>query len=132
MRGRQEHRVKSWMHLFQPVAAGRKFHDIRIMDRGFQVGDIIVLCEFNRRTGEFTGRELACEITYITSNELQPTHTACALSPQALQPNYGVLSIIPVGGMIIPIGDVYVQALMDPANEPFPDRDFQARQRSHV
>lgn len=103
MRGRQEHRVKSWMHLFQPVAAGQKFHDVRIMDRDYQVGDIIVLQEYNRQTCAYTGRELPCEITYITSNEFIPSHTACALSPQALSPHYGVLSIRPTRHVYEPL-----------------------------
>lgn len=85
----QVHHVKSWIHLFQEFIRGNKTHDIRILDRDYQVGDIIVLHEYDKQLEKYTGRTASSDITYITSTE----HTACAFSPQALNHNFGILSI---------------------------------------
>lgn len=85
------HRVKSWVHLFQAFVRGEKMHDLRILDRDYQVGDILVLCEYDKQQEEYTGREAEAEITYITSAK----HVACAFSPFALKDKFGILSIKP-------------------------------------
>lgn len=83
------HRVKSWCHLFAAFNAGVKTHDLRVMDRNYQVGDTIILCEYDKQCERYTGREAVGEITYITS----PEHVACAFSPSALKDGYAILSI---------------------------------------
>jgi hypothetical protein len=88
-RAPQTHHVKSWVHLFQAFRRGEKTHDIRVMDRDYQVGDTIVLKEYDKFTERYTGRSARAEITYITSAE----HVACAFSPTVLDPKFAVLSI---------------------------------------
>lgn len=75
--------------MFEPIARGQKTHDVRVMDRDYQIGDICLLREYEPTTKEYTGRSVYVRITYITSNK----HTPCAFSPFALHPASAVLSI---------------------------------------
>lgn len=84
-----EHCVKSWVHLFQAFKRGEKTHDLRIMDRNYQVGDTIVLCEYDKQNEKYTGRVERAKVTYITS----ANHVACAFSPSCLHPEYAILSL---------------------------------------
>jgi Domain of unknown function (DUF3850) len=83
------HYVKSWCHLYGPFARGEKTHDLRIMDRDYQVGDYIVLQEYDKQTETYLGRSTKAEITYITSDQ----HVACAFSPTALRSDHAILSL---------------------------------------
>jgi hypothetical protein len=94
MRMRTAHSVKSWTHLFAAFKSGVKTHDMRVMDRDYQVGDILVLNEYDKQSEAYTGRREMAEITYITSRD----HTPCAFSPANLARNYAILSIRPYHG----------------------------------
>jgi hypothetical protein len=84
-----EHNVKSWPAFYNAILAGDKKHEVRrIDDREFQVGDLLLLQEFDPTTNRYTGREQTVEITYITSASLP-----CALSENALHPDFAILSI---------------------------------------
>ncbi len=89
MSGRPQHDLKSWVGLFQPILDGVKTHDLRVMDRDFEVGDLCRLREYEPVTKEYTGRSVLVRITYITSAK----HGHCAFSPFALHPGMGILSI---------------------------------------
>lgn len=84
-----EHHVKSWTHLYAAFVRGVKTHDMRIMDRPYEVGDVLVLHEYDKQAEKYTGRVARAKITYITSRD----HTPCAFSPSALHPEYGILSL---------------------------------------
>ena len=84
-----KHELKSWVGLFEPLFNGTKTHDLRVMDRDYQVGDICYIREYNPTTKEYTGRTMFYEITYITSNN----HSPCAFSPYALHEAMAVLSV---------------------------------------
>lgn len=84
-----DYEVKSWPWLFGPMCAGQKTHDMRDKrDRDYKVGDRMLLREFDPRTGQYTGREAAAMITYITDNV-----TPCAMSSGALDNNFCILSV---------------------------------------
>lgn len=84
-----KYRLKSWPEFFDKIIEGRKTHDIRRCDdRHFEVGDLLVLQEFDNQAKIYTGREVEVEVTYITSD----SHP-CALSPMALTRNFCILSI---------------------------------------
>ena len=83
------HRLKSWIGLFEPIMNGHKTHDVRVMDRDFQIGDICELQEYDPMLKYYTGRTVTVEITYITSSK----HQECAFSPFALHPASAILSI---------------------------------------
>ena len=57
------HFLKIAPKYFSEVYTGRKMFEVRDNDRGFQVGDIVVLCEGEK--GTFSKRTLPTRITYI-------------------------------------------------------------------
>ncbi len=83
------HDLKSWVGLFEPIFEGRKTHELRVLDRDYEVGDQLLLREFDPIAKAYTGRKTIVEVTYITSSK----HSACAFSPFALHDAMGVLSI---------------------------------------
>jgi hypothetical protein len=86
---RPAHRLKCWPEFFESIRRGEKTHDLRRADdRNFEVGDQMLLQEFDPSTKSYSGRRIVVEITYITSAN-QP----CALSGEALALNYCILSI---------------------------------------
>lgn len=82
------HKVKSWAHFFDAIEAGDKTHDLRKDDRGYQVGDTLILQRYDNINGIYTGEELPVEVTYITSKAVP-----CAFSSAVLPPDYAILSI---------------------------------------
>lgn len=84
-----KHVLKSWVGLFEPISKGLKTHELRVLDRDYQVGDVCLLLEYEPTTKKYTGRWARVEITYITSDK----HNPCAFSPYALHSAMGVLSI---------------------------------------
>lgn len=82
------HRVKSWPWFFEPMVNRVKKHDMRTTDRDYKVGDVLLLQEFDPRTGHYTGREHSMTITYITSRD-----TPCALSSNGLAQDHVILSV---------------------------------------
>jgi hypothetical protein len=65
------HDLKTWPAPFSQVLNGRKTFEIRKDDRGFKVGDVLRLREWQPREdhpdgGWYTGRECWREVTYMT------------------------------------------------------------------
>jgi len=61
------HELKLIQPYFNEVRNGTKTFEIRKNDRDFQVGDIVILKEYNAdwTIGEKTGNEIEVRITYI-------------------------------------------------------------------
>lgn len=85
------HTLKSWSKFFRPIYAGTRTHELRRNDRNFQVGDTIVLCEFDELSNSYSGAKCTVTVTSITSFE-EP----CAVSGEALDPAFCILSIVVV------------------------------------
>jgi hypothetical protein len=83
-----EHTVKSWTSFFQAIKAGDKKHDLRKDDRNFQLGDVLILQEYDPFKGEYSGEECRVKITYITGRA-----TPCAFSSAVLDRDYVILSL---------------------------------------
>lgn len=75
------HKLKIWPVFFIAVINGKKLFEIRKMDRDYQVGDEILLQEFNHHESRLTGRECLVRISYIYK------------SNDYLKEGYGVLAI---------------------------------------
>ena len=60
-----EHELKIAPRYFIPVHSGRKPFEVRRDDRGFAVGDTILLREFVHYSNQYTGRKTRKRITYI-------------------------------------------------------------------
>lgn len=60
------HELKILPEYFRPQLEGKKNFEIRKNDRDYQVGDTLVLKEYDPKTDKFTGINMLAEVTYIT------------------------------------------------------------------
>lgn len=60
------HELKILPEFIQPQIEGKKNFEIRKNDRNYQVGDTLVLKEYDPKTNNFTGINMLAEVTYIT------------------------------------------------------------------
>lgn len=67
------HQLKTWPEPFEAVKRGDKRYEIRVDDRGFSVGDVLHLREWDPAPGVsqlvptgYTGREVTARVTYMT------------------------------------------------------------------
>lgn len=61
---RKVHELKVWPEYFQAIIDNKKKFELRKNDRGFQVGDTLVLKEFEPGGSKFSGREAEVKVTY--------------------------------------------------------------------
>lgn len=59
------HELKTWPEFYQALLEGRKRHEVRVDDRGFQVGDRLRLIEWDPELETPTGRVMDCNVTYL-------------------------------------------------------------------
>lgn len=55
---------KLWKEYWDFFESGKKKYDVRLNDFEVNEGDILVLQECDKETGEYTGRELQRKVTY--------------------------------------------------------------------
>lgn len=60
------HELKTWPEPFQSIEDGRKTHEVRLDDRGFCVGDVLHLREYDPGVQRYTGREAFRVVSYLT------------------------------------------------------------------
>jgi hypothetical protein len=83
-RGPITHALKSWPMFFEDLVAGAKTFEIRDDDRPFQVGDLLLLQEWNPKTKTYTGRQTQRTITHI----MRPSRAT-----RGLETGYCILSL---------------------------------------
>jgi hypothetical protein len=59
------HRLKTWPPYFIKVESGEKTFEVRLNDRGYKVGDTLILEEWDRIQEHYTGRTLTRTVTYV-------------------------------------------------------------------
>ena len=59
------HELKSWPDQFQAMWTGRKRAEFRRDDRGYAVGDLLDLREWEPSTGRYTGFRLTARVTHL-------------------------------------------------------------------
>ena len=62
---RKTHYLKTWPEFFQAMKSGKKTFELRKNDRDYEVGDTLVLQEYEPIEGCYTGFELKREVTYL-------------------------------------------------------------------
>jgi hypothetical protein len=60
---------KTWPEFFQKVLSGEKTFEMRLADFACNVGDTLVLREWDPKTGKYTGRTLEKKITYVLNTK---------------------------------------------------------------
>lgn len=65
------HRLKAWPEFFEPLRTEEKTFEIRKNDRGYKVGDVLIISEFDPSKPDpemaYTGRTVTRLVTYVTS-----------------------------------------------------------------
>lgn len=56
---------KIWPEFFEKILEGDKTFELRLADFECNLGDILVLKEWNSETKEYTGRSLEKKVTYV-------------------------------------------------------------------
>ncbi len=76
------HELKTWPDYFFRVFAGQKKFEVRKNDRDFQIGDTLLLKEYDPVKDEYTGREALREVSYILhgTGEFGIEHGYCVMS----------------------------------------------------
>jgi len=59
------HELKTWPEPFDAIWNGKKTFEVRKNDRGFEVGDVVVLREYTPSTGVYSGRQVSAKIGYV-------------------------------------------------------------------
>ena len=67
---------KAWPELFEDVLSGKKKFDLRVADFDVQVGDILLMKEWDPETKQYTGREVKKEVGYILKTKELKFNTA--------------------------------------------------------
>jgi ASC-1-like (ASCH) protein len=64
-----QHDLKVWPEYFAALIDGRKTFEARKNDRGFKVGDTLLLREYAPGPDEYTGRSMVKTITHMVSGD---------------------------------------------------------------
>ena len=59
------HDLKLWSEYFKDVANGNKTFEVRKNDRGYKVGDTLILKEYCPTSKAYTGKELSRKVSYV-------------------------------------------------------------------
>lgn len=85
------HVLKTWPKFFDYAGEEKRF-EIRKNDRGFAVGDILVLLEYDPKSNRFTGREKSVVVEYIL-----PESPDDDCSSFGIVPGFCIMSIKSIG-----------------------------------
>lgn len=84
-----EHDLKCWPEFFVALANDKKTFELRKNDRDFQVGDFMLLREWDPRTQKYSGREELRRIIYMLEHR---PGAGCA-ADFGLKEGYAILGI---------------------------------------
>lgn len=87
------HELKTTQPHFDDVRTGVKKVDIRMDDRGFRVGDMLVLREYDASDGTYSGRVIKAKIVHILAGFKGLAPGYVALSIQLQQPEFAKVEL---------------------------------------
>lgn len=61
----RKHELKTWTEYYQAICSGEKTFELRLNDRDFKKGDILILQEFDPFKNELTDRWIEKQVSYI-------------------------------------------------------------------
>jgi Domain of unknown function (DUF3850) len=73
------HDLKTWPSSFQSIMDRKKRFDIRINDRGFGPGDVLLLQEWDPDAGKYTGRTIMMRVTYMVQGQYGLPDNLCVM-----------------------------------------------------
>ena len=56
---------KTWPDFFEKILSGQKTYDVRVSDFKCNPGDVLVLKEWDPKTKQYTGREIAKKVGFV-------------------------------------------------------------------
>lgn len=59
------HELKVWPQFFRPLVTGERTFELRLDDRGYQAGDVLVLREWDPTTKRFPGYSVARRVIHV-------------------------------------------------------------------
>jgi hypothetical protein len=80
------HSLKCWPQYFFPMVMGEKRCEVRLDDRGFDMGDDLILREWRPDTQDYTGHEIKVWVSHILRAGDVP----------GIQPGYVVMTVLRV------------------------------------
>lgn len=63
------HELKCIEPHFSDVENGNKKFEIRLKDRNFAVGDVLILRQYFLESNKYSGKKVRCRVTHILDNE---------------------------------------------------------------
>lgn len=72
----KKHELKTWSEYFDAVWSGAKTCEVRVYDREYEVGDVLLLRDYDMRKHEYRGRELEALVTHIVGPPFAPAGLA--------------------------------------------------------
>ena len=81
-----EHHLKCWPEPFQAMWDGRKTFEFRKDDRGYQVGDVLHLREYEPDDALYTDRQMWWRVTYVLREGFGVPEGYCVMGISAISP----------------------------------------------
>jgi hypothetical protein len=63
------HELKVWPQYYEALADGSKAFELRKDDRGFAIGDELILREYSPGSDEYTGRAMSKVVSYMVRGD---------------------------------------------------------------
>ena len=81
-----EHVLKTWPEHYAAIERGAKTCELRLNDRPYQVGDVLLLREFEPLNASYTGQQLRVRVTHILNGGawLAPSYIAMSIRLEQL------------------------------------------------
>jgi hypothetical protein len=74
------HRLKTWPQYFEALTTGLKSFEVRNNDRGFTVGDWLILEEYDPISKTYSGRQVTRTVDYILNSGFGLSEGHCVMA----------------------------------------------------